>query len=360
MSANSAVAIPSATTLAITSDQPPILKNMNVAALDYLHPESESDERQAAVLGVGYMRDAGYDPSAMPPLLASMRDYERLLAQIDGRPAEPISRFGYLTTHPNAIDLWRRAIADSGAKSNPAVTPDHDAYLARIDGLPYGPRAALGLLRGSIYENPLLRVRFVLPGQFEILETREHIYALGPKDSVMVFDTVPESYEGPMDEYVAKVWAKGIQLSELRRGHLKKMNAAAAVVAIPGSQQPREMRLFAVRVDPTHIYKFRFEYPVELKTQNEYRFLKTISTFSTIPENRAKALRELRLKILDVREGDTVASLASRASLPKHFQTDFFRILNGLGATDAVTPGTKVKIVEQQNEGTPLAGVPSH
>jgi predicted Zn-dependent protease len=66
------------------------------------------------------------------------------------------------------------------------------------------------------------------------------------------------------------------------------------------------------------------------------------------------------LKILDVREGDTVASLASWASLPKHFQTDFFRILNGLGATDAVTPGTKVKIVEQQNEGTPLAGVPSH
>jgi predicted Zn-dependent protease len=306
------------------------------------------------------MRDAGYDPSAMAALLTAMRDYERLKSQVDGRSPDSISRFDYLTTHPDAINLWRRALNDSGSKSNGAQSADGDAYLSRIDGLPYGLRAALGLLRGSIYENPLLRVRFVLPGQFEILETREHIYALGPKDSVMVFDTVPESYEGPMDEYVAKVWAKGIQLSELRRGHLKKMNAAAAVVAIPGSQQPREMRLFAVRVDPTHIYKFRFEYLVELKTQNEYRFLKTISTFSTIPENRAKALRELRLKILDVREGDTVASLASRASLPKHFQTDFFRILNGLGATDAVTPGTKVKIVEQQNEGTPLAGVPSH
>ena len=346
-------------TFAITSDQPPLLRDMNVKALDWLHPTTERDEYQATVLGVGYMRGAGYNPNAMVALLNTMRDYERLKSQVDGRPPESISRFDYLTTHPDAINLWRRALNDSGSKSDPTLSPDRDAYLSRIDGLPYGLRAALGLLRGSIYENAALRVRFVLPGQFEIFETKEHIYALGPKDSVIVFDTVPESYDGPMDEYIAKVWAKGVKLSELHPGHLQRMNAAAAVVAIPESQPPREMRLFAVRVDPTHIYKFRFEYPAELKTQNEYRFLKMISTFSTISEDRAKALRELRVKILDVRDGDTVASLAGREALPKHFQTDFFRILNGLGATDAVRPGTKVKIVVQQNEGTPLAGVPS-
>jgi predicted Zn-dependent protease len=107
------------------------------------------------------------------------------------------------------------------------------------------------------------------------------------------------------------------------------------------------------------VYRFRSEYSAEQKTQNEYRFLKTISTFSTIPENRAKALRELQVKLLEVRDGDTVASLANHAALPKNFQIDSFRILNGLGAKDAVTPGTRVKIVVQQNEGTPLAGVPS-
>jgi predicted Zn-dependent protease len=304
------------------------------------------------------MRDAGYDPSAMTALLASIRDYERLIAQIDGRPPESISRFDYLTTHPDAIDLWRRVIADSGGKSAPALSPNRDAYLARIDGLPYGPRAALGLLRGSIYENPALQVRLVFPSQFEIFETKERIYALGPKDSVMVFETVPESYDGPMNEYIAKVWAKDVKLSELRPGHLQKMNAAAAVVALTTSQPPREMRLFAVRVDPTHIYRLRSEYPAQQKTQNEYRFLKTISTFSTIPESRAKALHELRVKVLEVREGDTAANLSSRAAF-RNFQIDFFRVLNGLGAKDAVTPGTRVKIVVPQNEGTPNAGVPS-
>jgi predicted Zn-dependent protease len=249
-------------------------------------------------------------------------------------------------------------IADSGGPSLPTSLPNREAYLARIDGLPYGPRAARGLLRGPIYENPLLLIRFVLPSQYEIFETKDRIYALGPKDSVMVFDTVPQSYDGPMDEYIAKVWAKGVRLSELRPGHLKKMNAAAAVVALPASQPPREMRLFAVCVDPTHIYRFRSEYPSEQKTQNEYRFLKTISTFSTIPENRAKALHELQMKVWDVRDGDIVANLAGRAAF-RNSQIEFFRILNGLGAKDAVMPGTKVKIVVQQNEGTPIAGVPS-
>jgi predicted Zn-dependent protease len=201
-------------------------------------------------------------------------------------------------------------------------------------------------------------VRFMLPSQFEILETKERIYALSPKDSVMVFDTVPESYDGPMNEYVANVWAKGVKLSGLRPGHLRNMKAATAIVAVPASQPPREMRLFAVRVDPTHVYRFRFEYPAELKTPSEYRFLKTISTFNTIPETRAQTFHELQLKLLDVRDSDTIASLASRAAL-RNFQIDFFRVLNGLGAKDSVAPGTRVKIVVQQNEGTPNTGVPS-
>jgi predicted Zn-dependent protease len=107
-----------ATNPAITSDQPLIRRDMDMPALEYLHPAAERDEYQATVLGVGYMRDAGYDPNAMTALLTSIRDYERQIAKIDGRPPESISRFDYLTTHPDAIDLWRRVIADSGGKSN--------------------------------------------------------------------------------------------------------------------------------------------------------------------------------------------------------------------------------------------------
>ena len=36
-----------------------------------------------------------------------------------------------------------------------------------------------------------------------------------------------------MNEYAANVWAKGVQLSELRRGHLRHLNAVAALVAVP-------------------------------------------------------------------------------------------------------------------------------
>jgi predicted Zn-dependent protease len=162
---------------------------------------------------------------------------------------------------------------------------------------------------------------------------------------VIVFDAAPENYDGSMNEYISNIWAKGAQLRELHPGHIKKMKAAAAVVTIPAPRGSREMRLVAVRADPTHIYRLRFEYPAESgAAQNEYRFLKMISTFGTIPENRARALTEFRLNLVDVNVGDTEASLASRSAV-RDSQLEYFRTLNGLGAQDTVTPGTKVKIV---------------
>ena len=55
-------------------------------------------------------------------------------------------------------------------------------------------------------------------------------------------------------------------------------------------------------------------------------------------------LSPLRIDVVTVRKGDTVAGLARRMQGTER-QLELFRLLNGLGPTDQVQPGQTVKIV---------------
>ena len=69
------------------------------------------------------------------------------------------------------------------------------------------------------------------------------------------------------------------------------------------------------------------------------------TTYSLRPLSNAEAaaLKPLRIRVVRVRPGDTVASLAARMAFPDH-KEERFRVLNGLAASDGLPAGL-VKIV---------------
>ena len=58
----------------------------------------------------------------------------------------------------------------------------------------------------------------------------------------------------------------------------------------------------------------------------------------------ASSAKPLRIKIVTVGRGDNIERLAARMAVNDR-PVERFRVLNGLGANDAVTPGSRVKIV---------------
>ena len=74
-------------------------------------------------------------------------------------------------------------------------------------------------------------------------------------------------------------------------------------------------------------------------------FLDSLKSFHPLKGAEATPKPALRLKVVTVASGDTVQSLAERMAV-KEKKLEWFRVLNGLGATDAVKPGDKVKVVE--------------
>ena len=83
----------------------------------YLRGYSRNQELEADMLGVRYMRRAGYGVNAMASFLERMRANSRLEAQIADRSPDEVDQFDITATHPRTVDRVQRAVSLSGGPS---------------------------------------------------------------------------------------------------------------------------------------------------------------------------------------------------------------------------------------------------
>ncbi|MGC1679301.1 MAG: M48 family metalloprotease, partial [Candidatus Binataceae bacterium] len=159
--------------LAIVS--PFLLGAPQMAAQSYLRSFSRDAEYEADTLGIRYVARAGYDPAATATFLNTMRNYEQVQALIDGRGAGSIDQFDYMATHPNALERYRRALAQAAQTpvANPIVR--RREFLAQIAGVIYGESPEQGFIRGRMFAHPKLRFAFEVPKGFELFDTSDAI-----------------------------------------------------------------------------------------------------------------------------------------------------------------------------------------
>lgn len=323
---------------------PLLLGAPQMAAQSYLRSFSRDAEYQADTLGIRYVARAGYDPAATAAFLNTMRNYEQVQALIDGRSAGSIDQVDYMATHPNALERYRRALAQASQikVANPIVR--RREFLARIDGIIYGESPEQGYIRGRMFAHPKLRFAFEVPAGFELFDTSDAIYASGPDNAMIVFDSAPEPSTLAMTGYIRQVWAKGIEVHEVRRGEINGLEAATAIASATTKSGPITMRIVAIRMDATHIYRFRFMAPSPGAQALAPAFAKTAGTFKRLSAAEAALLKPRKLKLVTVAKNDTVATLAKRCAFDK-FPQEQFRAMNGLAPDSNQIPLQQVKLV---------------
>ncbi len=315
-----------------------------MAAKSFLSSFSRDAEYEADTLGIRYVARAGYDPAATAAFLSTMRNYEQVQALIDGRAAGSIDQFDYMATHPNALERYRRALAQASALAvaNPIVR--RKECLAQIDGLIYGESPEQGFIRGRVFAHPKLRLRFEVPKGFELFDTPDAIFAAGPDDAMIIFDSAPDSSGMPMTGYIRQVWAKGVAVREVRRGDVNGLEAATAIASATTRQGPITMRIVAIRADAGLIYRFRFVAPASRAQALAPAFAKTVASFKRLSAAEAAALKPRKISVVTLARGDTVATLAARSAFDNYAQEQF-RALNGLAPGLDSIPLRTVKMV---------------
>ncbi|MHC8508223.1 MAG: M48 family metalloprotease [Rhodospirillales bacterium] len=316
------------------------------AASLYLQAFSREQEMESDYLGARYMSRAQYHPRGLTGFFKKLKGYTKLSAAEMGRP-EAADEFSAMSTHPRTDD--RIAQAQKLERETKVKNPRYgrDALLDQIDGIIFRDDPAQGVRRGRLFQHPGLRFEFSVPPGFVMNNTPAAVIAIGPEGGKIVFDTAPASEARPytdVQEFLTREWASGLRLEDVRKITVNGMEAATGGARTGSGEGARDVRLVAIRRSRDEIFRFIFATPPARTAALEEELRRTTYSFKNLSPEEAAAVRPMRIKVVTVRPGDTVESLAAEMPMER-FKIEWFELLNAVQRGRPLIPGARVKTV---------------
>lgn len=310
----------------------------NSAAQLYTLKYGRNQEYAADGLGVQYLAKAGYDPYAAADMLAQLGAETELQARIAGRDANAVP--GWASTHPNSADRIRRAAELARKTGRPETVPAQDtAYLRRLDGLLYDDDPAQGVIDGQTFRHPALRVRFTAPAGYSIANGTDAVTIAGQGGQAQ-FRTAAATSDLP-GFIAARFRALGAaSAGQVTTGTAGGLTYASSTVRASAGGRAVDATVVAYRF-PAATHHFTLVTPAGSGT-GPFRSL--IASVASLSPSEAAAIKGKRIRILTVKAGDTVDTLARQMAYPS-FQRERFLTLNGLEQGATLRPGMLVKVV---------------
>jgi predicted Zn-dependent protease len=298
---------------------------------------SRAQEFEADGAGVSIASRAGYDPYGAVRFLTSM---ERNAEYKSGRGGIDPRSLDFLSSHPANPERIQNARNHARQFSAPGPgARDEETYLAAIDGMVFGEDPNEGFVRGRKFLHPKLGFTFTAPDGFALDNTAQAV--VGVRDNgtqAMRFDVVRVPNEQPLTDYLGSGWMDKVDKSSIHDLSINGFSGATATAS--GDQW--QFRIYALRFGDD-VYRFIFASKTPLaKSDLMFRF--AVNSFRRLTLQEIQAARPLRIKVVTARAGDSASTFARRMAgveRPEHL----FRLLNGLGAHDAIKPGDRVKVV---------------
>lgn len=301
---------------------------------------SRGQETEADNLGIVYLKRAGYDPRAMSSVLQNLANQNALEARLMGNAANRTPEWA--STHPDPASRVRAALNRAGAGASGTI--NRDGFLSRIDGLTYDDDPKQGIVDGRRFVHPAFRLRFEAPnGYFLVNGTRS--VTINGQAGKGEFTTA--QYSGDLDAYVVNAFTaltgqgqQTVRPQSIQRTTVNGLPAAYGTARVQTQSGQVDVVVFAYELGRDQAFHF-----VTLSQAGQAAvFNPMFASMQRIGASEAGAVKARRLAVVTVRNGDTVQSLAARMAYPSA-QLERFMVLNGLGATDALRAGQRVKIV---------------
>ena len=307
-----------------------------------LRSYSREQEFESDMLGGRYLARAGYDTKAMAGFLSQLQAHSRLEAELAGQP-EKADSFNIMQTHPRTADRIERALEQSGAIPVADPLVGQNVYFDKVDGMIYGDKADEGYIRGRTFAHPKLRFAFEVPAGFRLYNQSQAVVARdGDGKAAIQFDRAPKPYSGSMSDYLTRVWASGVRLTGVESITVNGLPAATGAVSGSG----KNYQLVALRYDSNAIYRFIFVSASDRTAALNVPFRETTYSFRKLTEAEAAELKPRRLRIYEVKAGDSPAKIAARMPFGDENMKRFL-VLNGFSESTVLQPGQRVKIVTE-------------
>jgi predicted Zn-dependent protease len=301
---------------------------------------------ESDMLAVRYMTRVGYAPAAMNSFFRKMEAHDQLLATLEGRPGGD-ERYNIMSTHPRTSQRIEQAISLAQANSSPGLRYDRENFLARIDGMTFGDDPRQGVRRGREFIHPELRFRFTVPQGFALFNSPRQVIARGPEKSLIVFDMEAEAKArgiGALDRYLARDWGARFALRDVEPITINGLEGATGWTRVQTRNGMMDVRLVAIRAEPTRVYRLVFVTPPRLTESLRAELQRTTYSFRMLSPSEAARVKPLRIALVTAKPGDTTESLAARTPFASH-RLEWLETLNDLARGQPLVPGQKYKTV---------------
>ena len=308
---------------------------------------SRAQENEADALGVRYLAGAGYDPLASARFLASLGAASALDDRINARDQRSIPSWS--RTHPLSDDRVKRTTALASELGRPgADLRNRDQLLAAIDGMIYGDDPAQGVIEGSQFLHPQLRLKFTAPQGYGMQNGASAVTISGSSGQALFSGG---SFNGDLSTYIGQVFRKlaggqaQVNYPAPRSTTVNGIAAAYSTARLQSQQGQVDVTVFAYRWDADTAYHF-----VTLTQAGAGLgpFGSMVSSLAPMSAGEAAAIRPRVVDVVTVRAGDTVQSLAARMAYAD-YRLERFLVLNALSTDSRLIPGQKVKLVVYAN-----------
>lgn len=311
------------------------------AAQNYLGSYSQDQEFEADTLGVRYLKRATYDPQAMATFLGALNADTHLEAKLAGNEAAA-DAYSMKQSHPRTADRVQRAIDAAGPATPGDTMLARNEFLTKINGILWGEDPNDGIVKGREFIHPGLRFTFTAPQGFKLQNQPSQVVGKG-KNAVMIFDMAPKNI-GDLATYVQSQWNPKAKVSDIQRINVNGMEGATGIAQGSVSNTPATFRLVAIRFPDNHVYRFLFAAPTNSFGSADAGFGAAVNSFRQLAANEATGFKPMRIRVVEVKQGDTIDSLAARMVVPEA-KTEWFKVINRLDQGQPLQAGQLVKIV---------------
>lgn len=300
---------------------------------------SRNQELEADRLGIEYLQSAGYDPRAMGTVLASLAAQNSLDAQLQGRGNATIPQWA--STHPDPASRVRTALTI--AQPLGSGTTNRNMFLTQIDGLLYGDDPKQGVIEGSQFIHPEMRLAFTAPSGFYMVNGSRAVSVNGQSGKAQL---TLAPYNGNLETYVRQQFTalggeqQKLSPDSVRRTTVNGIPAALGTVRVNNGQNQVDLVVFAYEFAKDRAYHFIAVTPAGSSST----FTQMFNSMRRVGNSEAAGIIPRRIDVVTVQRGDTIQRLASRMAYDNG-KVERFRVLNALGSSDQLQAGQKVKIV---------------
>lgn len=302
-------------------------------------------ELQADQLGAEYLALAGYDPQAMLgvlDVLKNQEEFEKERAQLEGREARVYH--GLFATHPSNDKRLQEVVDDAQKFKVPDAQVARNEYLKHLDEVVFGDSVKQGVRYGNKFYHKDLGFALEFPQKWRIENRPKELFALSTDNKAVLRITVEDINRkiSPRDFMINRLKLKKLtREGELTGTTLQSYTAVAPVNWSFGRE--------ATRIAVVYLWDKAYVFMGTAKTDEAFAaadplFLAAARSFHALEGEERKLAEGLRVKIVDVKAGQTFADLAKNSPIP-NYPTRILRLINDKYPGGEPEPGSKIKII---------------